>query len=257
MHFQFWSGFTGVASALEPVLIQCGVYLALLIRFPAKKETDPTRIVKKSLELDTPIIVVSLNYRLNIFGFLCSSAIVSSSNFGGNFGLQDQHQALRWISRNIKYFGGDSKKITIGGQSAGAASVHSHVLNAKNVKKGGKRLFERAVLMSGSIGCLGPWRIDEAEERWEKVCRELGFGDSAEEKLKAVRGVSTEKLLEVSERMGWMLWNSVFDGVSILPSKDEGAPHVMFGIEDNGHEEAEQQPIEVMIGETNNEVPGS
>lgn len=69
--------------------------------------------------LDEDLIVVSFNYRVSIFGFLSTNDSVAP----GNIGLKDQIFALKWIKENIENFGGNPNKITLMGQSAGAASI--------------------------------------------------------------------------------------------------------------------------------------
>ncbi|KAK7461949.1 hypothetical protein VKT23_008382 [Stygiomarasmius scandens] len=87
--------------------------------------TDPTRIIHRSVSIDKPVVFVSINYRLNTFGFL-SSSLVNAKDL--NAGLLDQRQAFAFIQENIAAFGGDPEKVTIWGQSAGAGSVESHFL---------------------------------------------------------------------------------------------------------------------------------
>lgn len=86
--------------------------------------------------MDTDVILITVQYRLNIFGFLSSG----DENCPGNFGLKDQALSLRWIRRNIQSFGGDPKSVTLMGHSSGAASVHLHMMseqsNGKNEKVG-------------------------------------------------------------------------------------------------------------------------
>ncbi|MGC4937196.1 carboxylesterase/lipase family protein [Kribbella sp. DT2] len=87
----------------------------------------------KRLAAQGDLVVVQVQYRLGALGFL-----------GGNFGLQDQQEALRWVRRNAAAFGGDPRNVTIMGESAGAYSVCDHL--ASPTAKG---LFQRAIVQSG------------------------------------------------------------------------------------------------------------
>ncbi|UYV70101.1 K02A2.6-like [Cordylochernes scorpioides] len=87
------------------------------------------------------VIVVSVNYRHGLFGFLTSG----TGDAPGNVGLHDQNLALRWVKDNIKYFGGDPEKVTIFGQGAGAISVGLHLVSPLSWG-----LFRRAILQSGA-----------------------------------------------------------------------------------------------------------
>jgi para-nitrobenzyl esterase len=93
------------------------------------------------------IVVVTVNYRLGIFGFLAHPELAKESghNSAGNYGLLDQVAALEWVKRNIAAFGGDPAKVTISGQSAGAQSVLE--LLASPLAKG---LFAGAIAESGA-----------------------------------------------------------------------------------------------------------
>lgn len=75
--------------------------------------------------LDKNIILVSINYRLGILGFFATKDSIVS----GNFGLKDQVLALKWVKRNIKYFGGDPNRVTLFGESAGGACVGLHAIS--------------------------------------------------------------------------------------------------------------------------------
>ena len=100
------------------------------------------------------IVVVSINYRVREFGFLVHPELLKESGRGvaGNYGLLDQIAALKWVQANIAAFGGDPAKVTIGGQSAGAASVMA--LMASPLTKG---LFHQAILQSG-LNAANRWR---------------------------------------------------------------------------------------------------
>ncbi|XP_046432933.1 juvenile hormone esterase-like [Neodiprion fabricii] len=98
--------------------------------------------------LDHDVVVVSANYRLNVFGFLSTEDEVSP----GNYGLKDQRRVLEWIQENIAAFGGDPMTVTIQGQDAGAASVHFHMMSSSS-----RGLFHRAIAQSGSA--MAPWAL--------------------------------------------------------------------------------------------------
>jgi para-nitrobenzyl esterase len=95
------------------------------------------------------IIVVSMNYRIGAFGFMAHPAI--SDGWNGNIGLEDQRLAMQWVKDNIEAFGGDKTKITIAGESAGAASTCLHLLS-KSKTEG---LFHQAIPLS--YNCLYEW----------------------------------------------------------------------------------------------------
>ncbi|XP_049876915.1 acetylcholinesterase-like [Pectinophora gossypiella] len=92
------------------------------------------------------VILITINYRLNIQGFLC----LRTEDAPGNAGMKDQVAALRWVQRNIEAFGGDPDNVTLFGESAGAASVSYHLLSPMT-----KGLFHKAIIQSGSS--LAPW----------------------------------------------------------------------------------------------------
>ncbi len=92
------------------------------------------------------VVLVSINYRLGVFGFLTHPELSAESAHGvsGNYGILDQIEALKWIKKNIAQFGGDPDNVMIFGQSAGAGSVKT--LCESPLARG---LFHKAVIMSG------------------------------------------------------------------------------------------------------------
>eukprot|EP00057_Strongylocentrotus_purpuratus_P006747 XP_011661221.1 PREDICTED: cholinesterase 1-like [Strongylocentrotus purpuratus] len=94
------------------------------------------------------IIVVAVNYRLGVFGFLTTGDDVAP----GNMGMKDQIMALKWVQENIEAFGGDPGRVTIAGQSAGGASVSLHMLSPLS-----EGLFHRAIMQSGNAICPFAW----------------------------------------------------------------------------------------------------
>lgn len=92
------------------------------------------------------VVVVTLNYRVGILGFLATPELSAESghNASGNYGILDQAAALKWVQENISAFGGDPSAVTIGGQSAGGASTGIHILSPLS-----RGLFHRAIPQSG------------------------------------------------------------------------------------------------------------
>jgi para-nitrobenzyl esterase len=106
-------------------------------------------------------VVVSMNYRLGIYGFLANSAFGAHS---GDYGLQDQQAALRWVQDNISRFGGDPQNVTIYGESAGGSSVCDQI--ASPTAAG---LFKQAISTSGEYNTLfgGPEQAPRTPEDLE------------------------------------------------------------------------------------------
>ncbi|KAJ8933691.1 hypothetical protein NQ318_008410 [Aromia moschata] len=102
--------------------------------------------IKPAYIMDNDIILVTINYRLGIFGFLSTGDDV----LPGNYGLKDQTRALIWVKRNIGYFGGNNASVTIAGVCSGGASVHLHYLSPLS-----KGMFVRGLSHSGNA--LDPW----------------------------------------------------------------------------------------------------
>ncbi|KAK3849905.1 hypothetical protein Pcinc_043356 [Petrolisthes cinctipes] len=98
--------------------------------------------------LTKDVVLVSLQYRLGALGFISTE----DSALPGNMGLRDQTQAFRWVQHNIHSFGGDPDRVTIFGESAGAAAVHFQILSPE-----AEGLFHRAILQSGTT--LNPWAL--------------------------------------------------------------------------------------------------
>lgn len=139
--------------------------------YPAEMEFDGERIARRG------IVVVSVNYRLNVFGFLAHPELTRDQpDAPTNFGSLDQQAGLKWVKRNIAAFGGDPDCVTISGQSAGGGSVMSQLACEEN-----KGLFNRAIIMSGMIkspympGGIGtPNSLENAEKQGEEFVRFMG-----------------------------------------------------------------------------------
>lgn len=110
------------------------------------------------------IIVVTLNYRVGPYGFMC----LDTPQVPGNQGIKDQLLAMKWIKSNIEFFGGDADNITLMGESAGAASVEAHLLSNE------EKLFHKVILQSGTMFKPGNI-IDSNKDAPLKLSQELGF----------------------------------------------------------------------------------
>jgi para-nitrobenzyl esterase len=126
------------------------------------------------------IIVITINYRLGVLGFLAHPELTAESpnHVSGNYGFLDQIAALKWISENIAAFGGDPSRVTISGQSAGAASVN--VLIISPLAKG---LFCGAITQSGTTffrGQMGSWTLSDGEKQGIEFAKSKGASSIAE-----------------------------------------------------------------------------
>ncbi len=102
------------------------------------------------------VVIVSLNYRLGIFGFFSHPALLAEGSKAGNQGLWDQRFALQWVQTNIAKFGGDPSNVTIFGESAGSLDVCMHVASPQTPP-----LFERAISESGGCTTRQPTLADD------------------------------------------------------------------------------------------------
>eukprot|EP01116_Phalansterium_solitarium_P020122 TRINITY_DN5841_c0_g1_i2.p1 TRINITY_DN5841_c0_g1~~TRINITY_DN5841_c0_g1_i2.p1 ORF type:complete len:562 (-),score=97.94 TRINITY_DN5841_c0_g1_i2:163-1809(-) len=132
------------------------------------------------------IVSVSLNYRLNVFGFLALSELSSNDPRGvsGNYGFLDQMLALKWIQRNIAAFGGDPSRVTVWGQSSGGTSVLA--LLASPSANG---LFHRAISMSGSPNISVPLHVAESIHVDDFVANSPCAGKSSKALLDCLYGL--------------------------------------------------------------------
>ena len=138
------------------------------------------------------VIVVTINYRLGIFGFFAHPELTAESKHhaSGNYALLDQVAALQWVKKNIAAFGGDPGRVTIFGESAGSWAVNA--LMASPVAKG---LFQRAIGESGGIFSAMP-TLAESEKAGVALAKKLGVEQNA---LKALRERPAEELLKASD----------------------------------------------------------
>ncbi|KAI1609116.1 putative carboxylesterase [Exophiala viscosa] len=149
---------------------------------------DLAAFVRRSVERDTPVIAININYRLGVFGFLTSQEL-RDAGFSSNNGLSDQLVAIKWVQRYIAGFGGDTQNITVAGESAGAVSALLHA-----TRKDG--LFKRVMSMGGTPLLLKPLPGFVAEATYSSVVDQLGLASlTAEERVRALLTISAEDVL--------------------------------------------------------------
>jgi carboxylesterase type B len=149
-------------------------------------------------------VVVTINYRLGVFGYLALPELTKEAARSGNYGSLDQIAALKWVQKNIAAFGGDAGNVTISGQSAGASSVHNLV--ASPLAKG---LFHRAIAESGA-GITTPNALSTlhaAETAGTKFATAKGAPG-----LAALRALPPEKLLAAISDGPASAFRPVIDG---------------------------------------------
>ena len=133
------------------------------------------------------VVVVTVNYRLGVFGFLAHPLLSAEQGASGNYGLMDQQAALRWVQANIAAFGGDAHNVTVFGESAGAIDVGYQL-----VAKGSEELFQRAIMESGVFDVKLP-TLSEWEAEGVTLAEQKGCSGSAA--LSCLRKLDAKSLL--------------------------------------------------------------
>lgn len=175
----------------------------------AEPRHDGTALAKKD------VVVVTINYRLGVFGFLAHPELTKESphHSSGNYAVMDMIAALQWVKQNIAKFGGDPNRVTIAGESAGSTAVN--ILMASPRAKG---LFHRAIGESGAaIGKnKAPYLLKDAEADGESFAEFLGASSIAQ-----LRQRSSAEILAAwaAPETNWHISNNV-DGW-ILPASIE------------------------------------
>jgi len=138
------------------------------------------------------VVVVSINYRLGVFGFLAHPALSKESPQGvsGNYGLLDMIAALRWVNRNISVFGGDSTNVTVFGESAGGTAVCLLMVMPES-----KGLFQRAISESAAWIDV-PW--SRLRDRSYGRMPAEQFGGRLGADISALRAKSTSEIMKVA-----------------------------------------------------------
>lgn len=143
----------------------------------------------KAMAVTGNVIVVNINYRLGPFGYL----YLDHEDAPGNMGMLDQQLAFQWIQENIVSFGGNPSRITLFGESAGAASIVAHL-----IAPGSRSLFKRGILQSGSLD--NKWSLDSPQRAMQKSLalarRHDCLMDKIVDTIQCLKSVPAAKLIE-------------------------------------------------------------
>lgn len=172
------------------------------------------------------VVVVSINYRLGVFGFFAHPELIAESgrNAAGNYGVLDLIEGLRWVRRNISAFGGDPDNVTLWGQSAGAWCIG--VLSASPLARG---LFHKLIAESGG-------RLDRRPELSEAAHAGADFARTAgKSTIAELRNLPAQELLAATDKAGFQT-QDIVDGW-VLPKQ----PYEIFAA-------GEQHAVPALLG---------
>ncbi|MFT5168886.1 MAG: para-nitrobenzyl esterase [Saprospiraceae bacterium] len=184
------------------------------------------------------IVTVTVNYRLSLFGFFAHPELSAESPYkaSGNYGLLDQNAALKWVQKNIAAFGGDPKKVTIAGESAGSISVSAQMASPLS-----KNLIAGAIGESGAAinPTLYPRLLAEAEKIGQEFAKKIGHPSLAE-----LRAMSTDEIFKAYNDAEGSRFPTVVDGYFYPNTLPE-----IFNA-------SEQAQIPLLLGWNTAEIPG-
>jgi para-nitrobenzyl esterase len=145
------------------------------------------------LAADGKTVVVTMEYRLNLMGFLAHPALDNEGHASGNYAILDQQAVLRWVARNIASFGGDKDNVTVGGQSAGAVDTGVHMISPL-----AKGLFHRGICQSFCSAFALPTKA-EAEATGVAFAQAAGCGSgTGPEVARCLRNLPAAKVEELA-----------------------------------------------------------
>lgn len=211
---------------------------ALLSGYCAEKEFDGTEYAKRG------VILVTVNYRLGLFGFMCHPWLAEENNgHCGNYGVLDQLAALKWVKENIKAFGGDPDNVTLFGQSSG--SLTSQTLMLSPLSKG---LFNKCILQSGAGYDNGFCKNRKQEEYYDIGERAVDL--SGVKSLAELREIPADRLVEISnELIGYAC--RLDKGLGYEPVIDN---YLLVGDSEHNLKVGNFPDIPIILGSTANDI---
>ncbi len=161
------------------------------------------------------VVVVTVNYRLGVLGFLAHPELTLESphKASGNYGMLDQVAALRWVERNIAAFGGDPRKVTIGGESAGSFAVSALMASPLSRKLFRGAIGESGAMFSTGSGTLAAQPLAQAEHSGLELAAAAGAETVAE-----LRAKTPEDLVRALSQAGQLRFTPIVDGYFLTAS---------------------------------------
>jgi para-nitrobenzyl esterase len=172
----------------------------------------------RALATKNDVVVVTINYRLGVFGFFGHPGLPGS----GAFGLADQQAALKWVQRNARAFGGDSRNVTVFGESAGGLSVCAQLASPR---AGG--LFAKAIIQSGPCGLALPSTPGEFTGVWRARAdvEKQGAGTLGCADLACLRAQPVTRLLTVHDQFASPAYDTAVLPINPVVAQKTGRMH--------------------------------
>lgn len=234
LYLNIWTPKTAKSPCPVAVWIHGGAFTG---GYPAEMQFDGDAYAKRG------VILVTVAYRLGIFGFFCHEELRARDGHSGNYGLMDQIAALEWVREHIAAFGGDPENITLFGQSAGAMSVRALCTSPLTQGK-----FHRAILQSGT-GYGSPMKTTRDMLEMEAMWREALTAQSIS--FAQLMEMSTQELLDVQAKFGAFMMEKYHAPLAIAPVVDG---YVLPVSEDEAAEQGRSHAISYMAGATKDDM---
>jgi carboxylesterase type B len=208
-------------------------------------EYDAAPFISTSSMSSVPLVVVTINYRLGLLGFLADEALydersgINNTSTTGNYGILDQMMALDWIKKNIHGFGGNPEQITVGGESAGGISV-TVLLTSPLVTNG---TFQRAIIQSGGIWPNAANPLQTAINKTGNVLRAIMNCTT----VQCLRDLTVDQILTVQNIIAS---ESIFS-TAATPVIDG---YVLNDIMENNYAKGNFLKVPILIGSNTNET---
>lgn len=145
--------------------------------------------------IEQNVIIVAMNYRLGVFGYLS----MNTPEISGNMGMKDQQMALKWIHTNIEWFGGDPDRITVGGHSSGSTAANLHVFNRESTK-----YFSQHIAMSGASIINDASYYDRHFDKLYEIANNFSYPvNNCGDLIRFVNEAPADTLIELTKSLAW------------------------------------------------------